>query len=59
MTVNTKQCFYLYHIGSVEHMTLYTIDTFFPNAIYVVYTVILHVVNVLPTPQIWTISQQF
>ena len=27
-------------------MTLYTIDTFFPNAAYPVYTVILHMVNI-------------
>ena len=46
-------------ILNVEHITLYTIDKFFPNAIYLVYTLISHLVNVLPTPQIWIILEQF
>ena len=54
MTVNTKQIFIC-----TTYEVLYTIDKCFPNAIYLVYTVILHVVNVLPSPQIWTIWQQF
>ena len=59
ITMTNKLCFFLSHILDVEHITLYTIDTFFPNTIYLVYTCILHLVNVLPTPQIWTIWQQF
>ena len=55
ITINTKLFFYLSHILDVEHITLYTIDTFFPNAIHLVYTLISHLVNVLPTPEIWTI----
>ena len=55
MSVNTKLFFYLSHILGVEHITLYTIDNCFPSAIYLVYTLILHFINVLPTPQIWTV----
>ena len=59
MTVNTKLFFYLSHILGVEHNTWYTTDNFFPNTIYLVYTFILHLVNVLPTPQRWTILEPF
>ena len=54
MTVNTKQFFIC-----TTYEVLYTIDKCFPSAIYLAYTLILHVVNVLPTHHIWTIGSSF
>ena len=51
ITINTKQLFFILN----TYQVFSTIHKCCPNAIHLLYTVLLHVMNVLPTHQIWTI----